>query len=114
MDDDDWDDDWTPDDNYYDDDDDDDDDWTPAPTNEPTSKPSSVPSSSPTICGLVPVEPYSSFTSYDTGDVVRIGTKRFKCKGYPFSLWCRNVAYAPSLRNGIWRDAWKEDGYCPN
>jgi len=58
------------------------------------------------------VDPYSSTATYEAGDVVRIGTKKFQCKAWPYYLWCGNSAYEPSLESGIWTDAWSEIGDC--
>ena len=59
------------------------------------------------------VDVYSSSATYAAGDVVRIGDARFKCKPWPYYLWCSNSAYEPSLEAGIWSDAWSTDGTCP-
>jgi len=58
------------------------------------------------------VDTYSSSTSYDAGDVMRIGNARFKCREWPYNKWCRNSAYKPSLEAGIWSKAWSTDGTC--
>lgn len=56
---------------------------------------------------------YSTTTEYEPGDVVRIRTKRYKCRGLPNGLWCKNPAYAPSLKPGLfWEQAWSLDGIC--
>jgi len=59
------------------------------------------------------VDVYSSSASYEAGDVVRMGTKKFQCKSWPYVLWCSNSAYEPLLEAGIWSDAWSEIGDCP-
>ena len=67
-----------------------------------------------TVTHCPSVEAYSTTATYAAGDVVRIGTKRFKCKPWPFYLWCGNEAYAPTLEDGgTWGDAWSTDGDCP-
>jgi len=56
---------------------------------------------------------WSSTADYEAGDVVRLVTKRFKCRNYPNSLWCEMEAYRPTLENtGIWTQAWTTDGMC--
>ena len=100
---------------------------TASPTTSPSSSPSKVPTGSPSgsptgddlerrnlkVCTTEDVLNYSPTTDYEPGDVVRIGTKRYKCKDSPNGLWCKISAYAPSLKPGIWSDAWIEDGTCP-
>ena len=67
-----------------------------------------------TVTNCPSVEPYSATAKYVAGDVVRIGINRFKCKQWPFSLWCENEAYAPTLEAGeTWTSAWSTDGDCP-
>ena len=107
---------------------------TGSPSASPSKAPSRAPSASPEsaplsrrklqaetiprlsrnleVCTTEDVLNYSSSTDYEEGDVVRIGTKRFKCRGWPNGLWCKESAYAPSLKPGIWSDAWVEDGNC--
>jgi len=64
-------------------------------------------------CSDVDANPWSSSVDYDTGDVVRIGAKRFKCREWPNKLWCSKEAYQPTLENSnIWDMAWSEDGTC--
>jgi len=58
------------------------------------------------------VNTFSSSTKYEAGDVVRIGTKKFQCKAWPYYLWCSNSGYEPSLEAGVWTDAWNEIGDC--
>jgi len=56
---------------------------------------------------------YSSSIKYVTADVVRLGVDRFKCKPWPFHMWCSNDAYQPSVdSDGPWKEAWLEDGVC--
>jgi len=64
------------------------------------------------VCTLTDVEPFSGSAEYVEGDVVRIGTKRFKCKGWPNSGWCSDAGYEPSLNPGLWEQAWDENGEC--
>ena len=101
---------------------------TASPTTSPSSSPSKVPTGSPsgsptvvglsrrnlqagTVCTTEDVLNYSTTTEYESGDVVRIGTKRYKCRGLPNGLWCKNPAYAPAESN-VWEQAWVEDGNC--
>ena len=63
------------------------------------------------VCTTEDVLNYSTTTEYESGDVVRIGTKRYKCRGLPNGLWCKNPAYAPAESN-VWEQAWVEDGNC--
>ena len=81
-----------------------------------TVSPTTSPSGSPTkdnleVCTTEDVLNYSTTTEYESGDVVRIGTKRYKCRGLPNGLWCKNPAYAPAESN-VWEQAWVEDGNC--
>lgn len=64
------------------------------------------------ICNDVNVNHWSNSFDYTGGDVVRIGSKRFKCRAWPFMLWCNVEGYKPMLENGIWDQAWSEDGTC--
>ena len=66
-----------------------------------------------TLTNCPSVGVYSSSTTYEAGDVVRIGTKKFQCKAWPYYLWCSNSAYEPSLESGVWTDAWSSIGDCP-
>jgi len=66
-----------------------------------------------TTCSDVPVNAWSSSVDYVEGDVVRVATKRFVCKGYPAYFWCRLKNYKPELEpNNVWNQAWDEDGMC--
>ena len=114
-------------------------DGTASPSTSPSSSPSKGPTGSPSgsptlkptfldrklqaatisrlsrnleVCTTEDVLNYSSSTEYEEGDVVRVGTTRFKCRGWPNGLWCNNSAYAPSLKPGIWEQAWSLDGNC--
>jgi len=65
------------------------------------------------VCSDVAVSQWSESVDYTTGDVVRVGTKRFNCRNWPNYLWCSMPAYKPALENnGIWHEAWSEDGTC--
>ena len=64
------------------------------------------------VCSMKDVEPFSSSVEYVEDDVVRIGTKRFKCRSWPNSGWCSDDGYEPSLKPGLWEQAWDEDGEC--
>ena len=64
------------------------------------------------VCTTEDVLNYSTTTEYEPGDVVRIGTKRYKCKDSPDGLWCKIPAYAPA-ESDYWEQAWTEDGTCP-
>ena len=68
-----------------------------------------------TTCTDKDVDLWSSSTDYVTGDVVRIGDRRYKCREWPFYPWCRNGAYKPmgGENNGFWKMAWTLDGVCP-
>jgi len=63
-------------------------------------------------CVDTAVDIWSNTVSYDTGDVVRRGTRRFVCREWPNSLWCSLAVYQPELEVGIWIDAWRENGEC--
>ena len=65
-------------------------------------------------CTDTDIEAYSSNLDYVTGDEVRIGDERFKCREWPNYLWCRMSAYQPMTEeNGIWPQAWTANGSCP-
>mmetsp|Transcript_29431 Transcript_29431/g.66001 ORF Transcript_29431/g.66001 Transcript_29431/m.66001 type:complete len:578 (+) Transcript_29431:313-2046(+) len=64
-----------------------------------------------TVTHCPTVASYSATATYAAGDVVRVGTKRFKCKEWPFYLWCGNAYYAPTGED--YGDAWSTDGDCP-
>lgn len=68
----------------------------------------------PTSTSVVtPIAKWTSGTLYEAGDQVRIGAKKFQCKPYPFYLWCRMAAYAPTdSATGLWTDAWTPAGTC--
>jgi len=56
-------------------------------------------------------QPWSQ-QNYEEGDVVLLGVERFKCKPWPYYLWCRQPEYQPTEDDGIWSDAWAPDGTC--
>lgn len=64
------------------------------------------------ICSDMDVNRWSDNVDYTAGDVVRIGSRRFKCREWPVTLWCNLEAYTPMLESGIWDQAWSEDGTC--
>lgn len=65
-------------------------------------------------CTMTNVNAWSNMVDYVTDDVVRIGTKRYKCREWPNYLWCRMSAYSPKEEdNGVWPQAWTLDGDCP-
>jgi hypothetical protein len=61
----------------------------------------------------VPINTWSKadLASYKSGTRVRKGGDVYKCKGYPFYLWCRSAAYEPA-GSGPWGDAWTAAGTC--
>lgn len=64
-------------------------------------------------CTTTDVKPWNSRTNYIVDDVVRLGTARFKCLDWPFTLWCSQLAYSPTLASdGIWNQAWIANGSC--
>ena len=59
------------------------------------------------------VDAWNSATEYETGDVVRVGTKRYRCREWPNFFWCRQEAYRPTAEgNSFSGQAWTEDGEC--
>merc|ERR1712194_40143 len=59
------------------------------------------------------VKPWVSSYEYEEGEVIRAGNKRFKCKAWPYYLWCRMSAYQPNVaETGIFSNAWTRDGIC--
>eukprot|EP00956_Cyclotella_meneghiniana_P013155 scaffold18839_cov61-Cyclotella_meneghiniana.AAC.1 len=51
-------------------------------------------------------------SSYVAGSRVRKGTNIYKCKNYPFSLWCKTpVEYEPEV-GSAWKDSWTKAGEC--
>lgn len=66
-----------------------------------------------TSCEVASVDVFNSATTYAVGHTVRVGATKFRCKGYPFTGWYSQDAYAPTLDpNGIWVDAWDNIGFC--
>jgi len=63
-------------------------------------------------CTNADVNPWVSNLNYDQGDVIRVGTQRYKCRPWPYAGWCKLSAYRPPLEPGIWTDAWEMDGNC--
>ena len=53
----------------------------------------------------------SDLTTYTTGTRVRKGINIYKCKGYPYTLYCRMAAYEPE-ETLIWSSAWSKAGMC--
>ena len=97
-------------------------DGTLSPTNAPTPFSggasctyTKVLTTTPTPTPVVtPVGTWAAGTLYEAGDQVRIGAKKFECKPWPFYLWCRMSAYAPTLsETGLWTEAWTVAGTCP-
>jgi len=70
-----------------------------------------VASSSGDIPITVEVVEYDEDTDYDAGSVIRIHAKKYKCKSYPASLWCKQDGYGPD--DQYFDLAWSEDGFCP-
>ena len=61
------------------------------------------------------VNAWSASTTYAAGDVVHVGVDCFKCKPYPFTGWCSNAMYVPTIAvSGSWTEAWTpEVDKCP-
>jgi len=56
---------------------------------------------------------YDASATYVAGEVVRVGLNRYKCKPWPYVLWCNNEAYKPVPgTGGPWTEAWVPDGVC--
>ncbi|KAL7518452.1 hypothetical protein ACHAWX_003275 [Stephanocyclus meneghinianus] len=53
----------------------------------------------------------ASLSTYAAGTRVRKHDRIYKCKGYPYSLWCKMAAYEPE-ETAYWADAWIEAGTC--
>jgi hypothetical protein len=53
----------------------------------------------------------ASLSTYVAGTRVRKEDRIYKCKGYPFSLWCKMAAYEPEA-TAYWKDAWTSAGTC--
>lgn len=66
-----------------------------------------------TTCTVVDIEPWSSSTTYESGDYVRIGGDQYRCKNGNASGWCNMAAYQPTEMSpnvSIWDDAWIFEG----
>ena len=66
------------------------------------------------VCTPTDVDPWDNNVNYFAGNVVRVGTTRFKCRGGgPYYFLCRMSAYKPQLdSNSIWNQARTTDGVC--
>jgi hypothetical protein len=53
----------------------------------------------------------SSLSTYIAGTRVRKEDRIYKCKGYPYSLWCKMAAYEPE-ETAYWAEAWTTAGTC--
>ena len=53
----------------------------------------------------------SDLSTYVSGTRVRKEDRIYKCKGWPFGLWCTMAAYEPE-KTDVWRDAWSSAGTC--
>lgn len=53
----------------------------------------------------------ASLSTYVAGTRVRKEDRIYKCKGYPYSLWCKMAAYEPE-ETAYWADAWVTAGTC--
>ncbi|KAL3783692.1 hypothetical protein HJC23_000101, partial [Cyclotella cryptica] len=52
-----------------------------------------------------------SLSTYTAGTRVRKHDRIYKCKSYPYSLWCKMAAYEPET-TAYWADAWTKAGTC--
>jgi len=94
--------------------------WTLKATCTGSMAPTSAPVSFSGVCfytdssnAEVSVEPWDSSKDYVVGDVVRVGSERFKCLPFPTSVWCSVDMYAPTLDPlDMWTIPWKADGIC--
>jgi hypothetical protein len=60
-----------------------------------------------------PVNTWATNIDYVAGYALRLDKSRFKCKEWPYPVWCRVNAYQPTLtKDDIWAYAWTEDGMC--
>eukprot|EP00804_Cyclotella_cryptica_P008811 CCRYP_020119-RA/>CCRYP_020119-RA protein AED:0.08 eAED:0.08 QI:1508/1/1/1/0.83/0.42/7/0/389 len=61
----------------------------------------------------VTINPWSAraISTYSAGTRVRVSNQIYKCKEWPFYLWCRSVAYEPE-NSQYWGDAWTKAGTC--
>ena len=82
---------------------------------------------------LYVVEKWSEadLSTYTAGSRVRIHNRIYKCKKWPFNLWCKMAAYEPEQNSlhlndawvkvstykpdggAHWSDAWERAGTCP-
>jgi len=78
-----------------------------------SSDPDNCTTGTQTECLVTPVDLWSeaAVSTYDFGDVVRIGAQRYKCKQYAEGGWCSSAAYKAGTQLGA--DAWTLDGTCP-
>ena len=53
----------------------------------------------------------ASLSTYIAGTRVRKEDRIYKCKSYPYSLWCKMAAYEPEA-TAYWADAWIAAGTC--
>ncbi|KAL7515088.1 hypothetical protein ACHAXN_013046 [Cyclotella atomus] len=53
----------------------------------------------------------ASLSTYVAGTRVRKDERIYKCKGYPYSLWCKMAAYEPE-ETAYWAEAWTAAGNC--
>merc|ERR550514_2290721 len=53
----------------------------------------------------------SDLSTYVAGTRVRKGTTIYKCKNFPFSLWCKTSGYEPEVGTA-WTDSWTMAGEC--
>lgn len=57
----------------------------------------------------------SRLSSYTSGSHVRIHNRIYKCKNWPFNLWCKMAAYEPEQNSLHLNDAWvKVSSYEPD
>ncbi|KAL3775833.1 hypothetical protein HJC23_006824 [Cyclotella cryptica] len=83
---------------------------TMSPVVYPTSKCSWYNGTKPVI-----IETWSinNLALYTAGTRVRKNDRIYRCKEYPYSLWCKMSAYEPE-KSRYWTDAWTKAGRCPN
>ncbi|KAL3783281.1 hypothetical protein ACHAWO_005073 [Cyclotella atomus] len=53
-------------------------------------------------------------STYTAGSRVRIREDIFKCRGYPYYMWCKMPAYKPLGESSYWKEAWERAGQCPD
>ena len=61
----------------------------------------------------VTIEPWSDavLLTYEAGTRVRKGTTIYKCKSFPFNLWCKIPGYEPEVGEA-WKESWEKVGEC--